>query len=429
MTRRYLHGFGNEHESEALPGALPEGRFSPQRPPFGLYTEQLSSTAFTAPRAKNRRTWFYRIRPSVRQGAFKAMGNGAWATAPLNDEPPPPEPMRWSPPALPEAPTDFVEGLTTYAAAGNCADQTGCAIHLYAANRSMIRRYLNIADGEALMVPQLGALALRTECGVLEVAPGEIAIVPRGMKFAVDLLDDAARGYVCENYGAPLELPERGPVGANGFANERDFHYPAAAFEDLDGEFELILKFAGQLHSAALDHSPLDVVAWTGNSAPCKYDLARFNAMGSVTYDHPDPSINTVLTSPSNRPGVANLDFVVFPPRWSVAEDTFRPPWFHRNLMSEFMGLISGTYDAKAEGFVPGGASLHNAMVPHGPDAATVAAAEAADLAPRNMDDGLAFMFESRTLLTPTAHAWSTPSRQRDYADCWQGLAKRFSPP
>ena len=429
MTRQTLRGFGNEHESEALPGALPEGRFSPQRPPLGLYAEQLSSTAFTAPRAKNRRTWFYRIRPSVRQGRFKAIDNGAWATAPLSGEPTPPEPMRWNPPPLPEDPTDFVDGLTTYAATGDCAAQFGCAIHLYAANRSMNRRTLNIADGEALIVPQLGALALRTECGLLEVAPGEIAIIPRGLKFAVDLPGDAARGYVCENYGAPLELPERGPVGANGFANERDFHYPSAAFENLDGNFELILKFAGQLHSAALGHSPLDVVAWTGNSAPCKYDLARFNAMGSVTYDHPDPSINTVLTSPSNTPGVANLDLVVFSPRWSVAEDTFRPPWFHRNAMSEFMGLIDGTYDAKAEGFLPGGASLHNAMVPHGPDAATVAAAEAADLAPQYLGGGLAFMFESRTVLTPTAHAWSTPSRQRDYADCWQGLAKRFSPP
>ena len=429
MTRPTLRGFGNEHESEALPGALPEGRFSPQRPPFGLYAEQLSSTAFTAPRAKNRRTWFYRIRPSVRQGPFKAIDNGAWASAPLDGQPTPPEPMRWNPPQLPEEPTDFVDSLTTYAATGDYAAQFGCAIHLYAANRSMNRRYLNIADGEALIVPQLGALTLRTECGVLDVTPGEIAIIPRGLKFAIDVPGDAVRGYVCENYGAPLELPERGPVGANGFANERDFHYPTAAFEEVEGEFELILKFAGRLHSATLHHSPLDVVAWTGNSAPCQYDLARFNAMGSVTYDHPDPSINTVLTSPSHTPGVANLDFVVFPPRWSVAEDTFRPPWFHRNVMSEFMGLISGTYDAKAEGFVPGGASLHNAMVPHGPDAATVAAAEAADLAPQRLDGGLAFMFESRTLLTPTTHAWSTPSRQRDYADCWQGLAKRFSPP
>ena len=429
MTRQYLHGFGNQHESEAVPGALPEGRFSPQRPAFGLYAEQFSSTAFTAPRAKNRRTWFYRIRPSVRQGAFKATGNGAWATAPLSGEPTPPEPMRWNPADLPEGPTDFIDGLVTYAAAGNCAAQAGCAIHLYTANRSMTRRFLNVADGEALIVPQLGVLELRTECGLLEVAPGEIAIIPRGLKFAVDLIGDAARGYFCENYGAPLELPERGPVGANGFANERDFQYPTAAFEDLDGEFELIIKFAGRLHGAALDHSPLDVVAWTGNSAPCKYDLARFNAMGSVTFDHPDPSINTVLSSPSDTPGVANLDLVVFPPRWSVAEDTFRPPWFHRNLMSEFMGLISGIYDAKAEGFLPGGASLHNGMVPHGPDAATVAAAEAAALAPHYLDAGLAFMFESRYLMTPTALARSRPSRQRDYADCWQGLEKRFNPP
>ncbi len=424
----YLTGFGNEHETEALAGALPVGRFSPQQVAFGLYAEQFSSTAFTAPRAHNRRSWFYRIRPSVLQGEFspyngKLLETGGGDTGTVT-----PNVLRWDPLPLPEEATDFVDGLVTIAVNGDAMAQAGMGIHLYAINQSMRQRFFYCADGELLFIPQAGALRLRTECGRLDVAPGEIAVVPRGMKFAVDLLDASARGYLCENYGAPFSLPERGPVGANGYANDRDFHYPVAAYEEDEGEFELLCKFAGHLYTAPIGHSPLDVVAWTGNSAPYKYDLARFNVMGSVSYDHPDPSIYTVLTSPSDTAGVANIDFVIFPPRWMVAEDTFRPPWYHRNIMSEFMGLIEGTYDAKEEGFVPGGASLHNCMASHGPEAAVFDKASTTELVPDRYTDTMAFMLESRYLIQPTYWAMNTTLRQRDYTRCWEGLEKRFTP-
>ena len=429
MKTAYLTGFGNEHESEALTDALPRGRFSPQQPAYGLYTEQISTTAFTVPRAGNRRTWLYRIRPSVLQGDYLPVAHELLQTAPLTNRSPPPDPLRWDPLEVPEDPTDFIDGLVTLAANGDCAGHTGVGIHVYLANRSMSDRYFCNADGELLLVPQLGELILQTECGVLEVAPGAIAVLPRGIKCRVALRADQARGYVCENYGAPFKLPERGPVGANGYANDRDFEYPVAAFEDREGSFELITKFAGHLYATELDHSPLDVVAWTGNSAPYRYDLARFNVIGSVSFDHPDPSINTVLTSPSPAPGVANADFVIFPPRWIVAENTFRPPWYHRNIMSEFMGLVRGVYDGKAKGFLPGGASLHNCMTPHGPDAATFAAASQARLEPKYLEDTLAFMFESSRIIEPTPFALGAEARQADYADCWRGLVKKFTVP
>jgi homogentisate 1,2-dioxygenase len=424
---QYLNGFGNEHESEALPGALPIGQFSPQQVKYGLYAEQFNSTAFTAPRAQNRRSWFYRIRPSAVQGAYQPWQQNGVRTAPITEVPTPPDMLRWDPLPIPESPTDFIEGLTTIVANGDAMAQAGMGIHLYVANRSMTKRYFYCADGELLFIPQMGELLLRTECGQLTLRAGEIAVIPRGMKFAVDLLTDTARGYLTENYGAPLILAERGPVGANGYANDRDFQYPQAAYEDLEGDFELLCKFAGNFYSAALGHSPLDVVAWTGNSAPYKYDLSRFNVMGTVSYDHPDPSIYTVLSSPSDTPGVASIDFVIFPPRWMVAEDTFRPPWYHRNVMSEFMGLIEGVYDAKAEGFVPGGASLHNSMSPHGPDAAVFEKASNAELAPDRYRDTLAFMLESRYVMQPTQWALETELRQRDYIQCWNGIKKNFN--
>lgn len=422
----YLNGFGNEHETEALKDALPIGQYSPQQVNYGLYAEQFNTTAFTAPRAENRRTWFYRIRPSVVQGDYQPWQQPLVSTAPITDVPTPPNMLRWDPLEVPLEPTDFIDGLTTIAANGDAMAQSGMGIHLYAANQSMSDRYFYCADGELLFIPQLGELLLRTECGQLNLRPGEIAVIPRGMKFAVDLLSDTARGYLAENYGAPLTLAERGPVGANGYANDRDFQYPTAAYEDLEGDFELLCKFSGGFYHAAIDHSPLDVVAWTGNSAPYKYDLSRFNVMGTVSYDHPDPSIYTVLTSPSDTPGVANIDFVIFPPRWLVAEDTFRPPWYHRNVMSEFMGLIEGTYDAKESGFEPGGSSLHNCMSPHGPEAAVFEKASTAQLAPDRYADTMAFMLESRYVIQPTQWALETELRQQDYIRCWDGIKKNF---
>ncbi|WP_127557077.1 homogentisate 1,2-dioxygenase [Saccharospirillum alexandrii] len=425
----YQSGFRNQFSTEALPGALPLGQNSPQRCPYGLYAEQFSGSAFTAPRHQNLRTWMYRIRPSVLQSAYRPLPGRNIETAPLAGAADPNQ-MRWDPLPIPSEPTDFIDGLFTIAVNGDAGTQTGCGVHCYAANADMTRRFFYNADGELLIVPQLGTLVLRTELGVLDVASGEIAVIPRGMKFQVRLGEgcEAVRGYVCENYGSPLELPGLGPIGANGLANPRDFLAPVAAYEDETGEFELVAKFSGQFWVADLGHSPLDVVAWHGNVAPYKYDLARFNTINTVSFDHPDPSIFTVLTSASDTPGMANIDFVIFPPRWMVAENTFRPPYFHRNLMSEFMGLIHGEYDAKAEGFVPGGASLHNCMSPHGPDADTFAKASAAELTPQYQGNTLAFMFESRYVFQATEAAQTTEHRQRDYVNVWSTLTAQFDP-
>jgi len=425
----YYTGFGNEIASEAVAGALPIGQNSPQRPPLGLYAEQVSGTAFTAPRSQNRRSWVYRIRPSVMHPPYRLASQSLLRSTPFDEVDTPPNQLRWDPVPLPDKPADFVDGLITMAGNGDSTMHSGVAIHVYAANRSMIDRYFYDADGELLIVPQLGGLLFHTELGKLAVGPGEICVIPRGIKFRVDVLDESACGYICENYGAMFRLPELGPIGANGLANSRDFLTPHAAYEDLEHACKVLAKFCGKLWETEFDHSPLDVVAWHGNYAPYKYDLARFNCINSVTFDHPDPSIYTVLTSPSEIAAAPNCDFAIFPPRWMVAEHTFRPPWFHRNFMNEFMGLIKGEYDAKAEGFLPGGASLHNCMSGHGPDAATCERASAADLKPHYLGDTLAFMFETRFVCRPTRFALETAQLQHEYYTCWQGLKKNFKPP
>jgi homogentisate 1,2-dioxygenase len=424
----YQSGFNNEFATEALPGALPVGQNSPQRCPYGLYAEQLSGTAFTAPRHANRRTWMYRIRPSVLHEPFQRIDDGGLCND-FSAVVSPPNQLRWSPMPLPVAPTDFLQGLHTMGGNGDPASMSGCAIHMYAANRSMEDRFFFNSDGELLIVPQQGRLHIATEMGPLEIEPQEIAVIPRGVRFSVTLRDGHALGYVCENFGAPFRLPDLGPIGSNGLANPRDFLYPTARFEERAGRFELVTKFLGHLWSAQIDHSPLDVIAWHGNYAPYKYDLRRFNTMGSVSYDHPDPSIFLVLQSVTDTPGVDAIDFAIFPPRWLAMEHTFRPPWFHRNIASEFMGLLAGEYDAKAQGFVPGGASLHNCMAAHGPDAASFAKAAAADTSsPQRLTNTMAFMFETRLPIRPTRYALAAPELQRDYYQAWQGLSKYFDP-
>jgi homogentisate 1,2-dioxygenase len=427
---KYQSGFGNEFATEAVAGALPVGQNSPQRVAHGLYAEQISGTAFTAPRHANRRTWTYRIRPGVMHEPFRSADNQRIVSS-FDDVPAPPNQLRWDPLPNPEGPADFVDGLVTMAGNGSPAMFAGLAIHLYAANRSMTDRYFYDADGELLIVPQQGTLLILTELGRVEVAPQEIAVIPRGIRFRVELPDadaaNPARGYVCENYGAHLRLPDLGVIGSNGLANPRDFLTPHAWYEDREDRFELLAKFQGNLWTAAIDHSPLDVVAWHGNYAPYKYDLRRFNAIGSISYDHPDPSIFLVLQSPSDTPGWDVIDFAIFPPRILAMEHTFRPPWFHRNVASEFMGLVHGAYDAKAEGFVPGGASLHNCMSGHGPDAETFEKASNADLSqPTRIKDTMAFMFESRYVIRPTRYALESAQLQQEYYRCWQGLQRHM---
>lgn len=428
-AQKYMSGFGNEFATEALPGALPEGRNSPQKLPYGLYAEQFTGSAFTAPMAENKRSWLYRIRPSVVQPPFAPMKHKTLRSSPFNEQPPTPNQLRWSPLAIPAQDTDFIDGLITVAGNGDTNSWSGLGVHIYAANTSMskTKRFFYNADGEMLFVPQQGTLTLRTEMGVLEAKPGEIAVIPRGIKFAVDLPDGPSRGYICENYGHPFVIPDKGPIGANGLANPRDFLAPVAAYEDKEGEYGLVAKFAGSLWETTLGHSPLDVVAWHGNCTPYKYNLAFFNTINTVSFDHPDPSIFTVLTSPSYPPGTANIDFVIFPPRWMVANDTFRPPYFHRNIMSEFMGLIHGVYDAKeGGGFDPGGFSLHNCMSGHGPDGKTFEKATHATLKPEYLDGTLAFMFESRYVMRPTQYAMESKALQPDYHEAWSTLQKNF---
>ena len=419
-----MPGFGNHFASEAVAGALPVGRNSPQRVPFGLYAEQLSGTAFTAPRQENLRSWLYRLRPSAAHPPYRPHATASLIrTGPFDEVPPSPNRRRWDPLPLPSQPVDFVDGLATWCGNGDAEAGCGLAVHLYACDRSMEDRAFYSADGELLIVPQQGTLDLVTELGRMTVEPQQIAVIPRGLRFAVGV-DGPSRGYVCENYGAPFRLPDLGPIGSNGLANPRDFETPAAWFEDRDAPFEVVQKYMGGLWTITLDHSPFDVVAWHGNLAPYRYDLRRFNTINTVSFDHPDPSIFTVLTSPSDTPGTANCDFVIFPPRWMVAEDTFRPPWFHRNVMSEFMGLIHGVYDAKAGGFAPGGASLHNRMSAHGPDKTSYEAAVAAELKPRKIEDTMAFMFESRYPFRLTRTAAETPLLQGDYDACWADFPK-----
>ena len=425
----YQSGFGNSFETEAIPGALPVGRNSPQRCAYGLYAEQLSGSPFTAPRGANQRTWAYRIRPSVRHHSrFEPFDSGLWRTAPApHDCELPLGQLRWSPTPIPSEPTTFLQGLRTMTTAGDANTQVGMAAHVFVANRPMTDQYLFNADGEMLIVVQENAIRLRTELGTIDVTPGEIAVIPRGVIFSVDLPAGPARGYVCENYGGAFTLPERGPIGANCLANQRDFLTPVAAFEDKDGPAEIFVKWCGRLYRSTIDHSPLDVVAWHGNYAPYKYDLRRFSPVSAVLFDHADPSIYTVLTAPSETPGTANVDLVIFPERWLVTENTFRPPWYHRNIMSEFMGLIYGQYDAKPHGFVPGGMSLHNCMLPHGPDNDAFEHASSAELKPVKLTNTMAFMFETRFPQHVTRHASGLPTLQTDYADCWSGLKKRFS--
>ncbi|MGH8672997.1 MAG: homogentisate 1,2-dioxygenase [Burkholderiales bacterium] len=422
----YQSGFGNSFSSEAVKGALPVGRNSPQRAPHGLYAEVLSGSAFTAPRAENLSVWTYRLRPSAMQAPGKRIANGLLRSGPFDEAATPPNRLRWNPFPLPTKPTDFVEGLVTLAGSGDPASQSGVAVHIYRASRSMSARYFSNADGEMMFVPQQGEILLATELGFLEVRPGEVAVIPRGMKFRVGIENGAVRGYLCENYGPHFRLPELGPIGAQGLAQKRDFLAPVAAFEDRSGRCELVTKFLGRLWAAELKHSPLDVVAWHGNYVPYKYDLSRFMVINTVSFDHPDPSIFTVLTSPSGPPGVANVDFVIFPPRWLVAEQTFRPPWFHRNVMSELMGLVHGVYDAKVEGFLPGGVSIHNCMQPHGPDVPTFDKATRAELAPHRIENTLAFMWESRWVFRPTKHALKSPQLQKGYDSVWDGFKKRY---
>ncbi len=424
----YMPGFGNDFETEALPGALPQGQNSPQKCEYGLYAEQLSGTAFTAPRGQNERTWCYRIRPSVKHvQRFSKIGVPYWKSAPHVDA----DVIslgqyRWDPVPHSEDSLTFLTGMRTMTTAGDVNTQVGMAAHIYLITASMQDEYFYSADSELLIVPQEGRLRFCTELGIIDLEPKEIAILPRGMVFRVELIEGPARGFVCENYGQKFDMPGRGPIGANCLANPRDFKTPVAAFEDREVPSRVVIKWCGQFHETHIGHSPLDVVAWHGNYAACKYDLRTFSPVGAILFDHPDPSIFTVLTAPSGVEGTANIDFVLFRERWMVAEHTFRPPWYHKNIMSELMGNIYGIYDAKPKGFIPGGMSLHNMMLPHGPDGPAFESASNVPLKAEKLDNTMSFMFETRFPQHLTAFAAKEAPLQDDYIDCWTSLEKKF---
>ncbi|OQO12330.1 Homogentisate 1,2-dioxygenase [Cryoendolithus antarcticus] len=436
----YQNGFNAYHETEAVPGALPIGANNPQKAPLGLYNEKLSGTAFTAPRNENQQTWLYRILPASSHSDFSPRESATYNTNPENKPHERihqiPNQLRWDPFDLDEG-VDWVHSLHLLAGAGDPAMKSGLGIYIFAVGKDMDpHEAFYSADGDFLIVPQHGVLDIQTEFGHLLVRPNEVCVIPRGIRYRVTLPSGPARGYICELYQGHFQLPELGPMGSNALANSRDFQAPIAAFdEDHSGSttYTLLSKFAGDLFAATQTHTPFDVVAWHGNYYPYKYDLGRFNTMGSISYDHPDPSIFTVLTAPSDHAGTAVADFVIFPPRWLVAEDTFRPPWYHRNTMSEFMGLIGGQYDAKTGGgFQPGGASLHNVMSGHGPDAVTHEKASAAELKPVKVGEGsMAFMFESCFMVGVTDWGLKTCRKlQEGYnAESWEPLKARFRRP
>ena len=424
-----MSGFGNHFESEALEGALPEGMNSPQKCNYGLYGEQLSGTPFTAPNAENERTWVYRIRPSVKHvGRMEKIDLPYWKSAPfIQDDITSLGQYRWDPVPHKDEESNWLTGMHTMTTAGDVNTQIGMASHIYLVNQSMVDEYFYSADSELLVVPQQGQLRFHTELGIMDVGVQEIAIIPRGLVYRVEVIDGPARGFVCENYGLKFALPYRGPIGANCLANARDFKTPVAAFEDREVSSTVIIKWCGSFHRSVIDHSPLDVVAWHGNYAPVKYDLRSFCPVGAILFDHPDPSIFTVLTAPSGIEGTANIDFVLFRDRWMVAENTFRPPWYHKNVMSELMGNIYGQYDAKLTGFVPGGMSLHNMMLPHGPDKDAFEKASNADLKPHKLEQTMSFMFETRFPQHLTPFAADEAPLQDDYVECWADLEKHFN--
>ena len=428
MKLEYMTGFGNDFQTEALPNALPEGRNSPQKCAYGLYAEQLSGSPFTAPRSINERSWLYRIRPSVKHtGKYIKTEYPFWKTAPnINANSFPLGQYRWDPFPLPKNDTGFIDGIRTITTSGDVNTHAGMAASIYAFNKSIDNIVFTNADAEMLFVPEKESILLFTEMGKMFVSPGEIAVLPRGMMVKVSC-EKPSRGYICENYGAKFTLPDRGPIGANCLANPRDFKTPVASFEDIDKKHISIIKWCGSFYKTELDHSPLDVVAWHGNYIPYCYNLKYFSPVGAISFDHPDPSIYTVLTAPTETDGTANVDLVIFPERWAVAENTFRPPWYHRNIMSEFMGLVYGQYDAKPEGFVPGGISLHNMMLPHGPDAEAFEKASNAELEPVKITNTLAFMFETKYPQHLTKFASEAKELQDDYIECWSDIKKNFT--
>ncbi|KAH9874017.1 hypothetical protein IAQ61_004645 [Plenodomus lingam] len=371
----YQAGWGNRHQSEVIPGTLPVAQNNPQEVRFGLYTEGITYSAFAAPRAHNYSTYMYRCRPAAAHNGyvpFESKSNIQNCFLSLNPKVATlPEQAEWRPFPLPkeEEKIDFANGLHTLAGSGDPNIREGLALYVYMINSSMERRAFCNADGDFLICAQLGTLDIVTEMGKIFLQPGEICVIQRGIRFCMNLAPDTkvARGYITEVWGSMWELPDLGPLGGHGLANPRDFLYPVAAIDDnLHVDWQIVNKINGELVAIQQDHSPFDLVAWHGNVVPYKYDLTKFSSQNSTSIDHTDPSIFTVLTAKSRDPLTPLADFLWFGPRWDVATNTFRLPYFHRNSASEFLACLYGQGLGRSDDFQPGGGSFEGGHTPHG---------------------------------------------------------------
>ncbi|KAH7114315.1 homogentisate 1,2-dioxygenase-like protein [Dendryphion nanum] len=429
----YQSGFGNSFESEAVPGTIPKGQNSPRCVRFGLYAEQMTATAFVAPRHLNKKAWLYRARPAVAHQGFTDLPDNPDTESnflPINPRVHlSPTQLAWLPFDIPtDGEIDFVSGLKTIAGSGDPTLREGLSISTFLANASMNKRAAVNSDGDMLIVPQQGALDIQTEFGMLFVQPGEIAVIQRGQRYKVNLPDGPTRGYILEIWGSNFQLPELGPLGANGLANSRDFLHPVAKYEIEVAPWEIIYQLGGKFFKSKQNHSPFDVVAWHGNYVPYKYDLTKFVNVGSISVDHIDPSIFCVLTAPSRDPSAPLADFLIFSPRWDVASHTYRPPYYHRNAASELMGLIYGEYAGRSDEFQPGGVSFECGFVPHGVAYEEFKAASAAPPPEMQISKGaVAFMMESSRPFTITDWAWNSEKKHEHEPKMWDDLVDNFS--
>ncbi|KAK0434287.1 homogentisate 1,2-dioxygenase [Armillaria borealis] len=404
---KYQVGFGNRFASEAIPGILPQGQNHPQKNKYGLYMEGMTGSPFVAPRPQNLHAFMYRIRPSLDHKKFVRLPDSPDMESNFLPTNPKvhisPTQLNWAPPPFPSSKdeVDFIAGLKTIGGNGEPTAREGLALHIYLANADMKNKAFCDSDGDMLVVPQQGRLDVQTEFGRMMVRPGELMVIQKGMKFKVSLPDGPSRGYVQEIFGSHFELPDLGPIGGHGMANPRDFEVPLASFEIDETSWEG--KIGGQLFSAAQDHIPFDVVAWQGNYVPYKYAMEKFIFVGSVSKDHLDPSVFTVLTAKSKATGIPLVEILTVSERWNVASDTFRPPYYHRNNATEILCFISGERGGR---YVPGGIVLQTVFCPHGPPPEVHKAAIVAELKPERISKGsMAIAIETPMILSMTDYA------------------------
>ncbi|RSL87550.1 hypothetical protein CDV31_016235 [Fusarium ambrosium] len=445
----YLNGLGNLHQSEAFPDAVPLVNSYPQHAKYGLRSEKVSGTSFTAtPRSQNLWSFLYRARPSYNHGTFELWNQHLETANPSRPKHLTPNSYVW--PTFNVTKGDWT-AQHLLGGNGSPTDKTGVAIWLFHVNKDMPpQTVFSSQDGEALIVPQTGALDIQTEYGKLLVRQQEIAVIPRGIKYRVTLPEGKeARGYVLELYQGHFRLPELGIIGSIGLANPRDFQVPTASFDgkiesqgdtqvavanDGRGEWTIISRLDTKLWFATQDSTPFDVAGWQGTLYPYKYDVRRFNYIGNLNYDHADPSVFVVLTSQSygKEPGTAVVDFAAVGEHWHPAQHTLRVPWYHRNTASEFVFPIIAEQDPKSrlntsDTFGPWGAWLNANMVTHGSNEQEYAEWQAKDtLTPMKLQDfgvtSAIIETEATLLLTDWAFEAATKNFKDQTNAAFEGL-------